>query len=66
MEEGGSFFGLGFADGALGVEDFGGDAFCGEEFPGVFLGEVAGFLDGALLRRQRPALDQQQRQGAAL
>jgi hypothetical protein len=27
MEEGGSFFGLGFADGALGVEDFGGDAF---------------------------------------
>jgi hypothetical protein len=56
VEEGGSFFGLGFADGALGVEDFGGDAFCGEEFPGVFLGWVAGVLDGALLLRQVPAL----------
>jgi hypothetical protein len=43
VEEGGSFFGLGFAGGALGVEDFGGDAFCGEEFPGVSLGEVASF-----------------------
>jgi hypothetical protein len=43
VEEGGSFFGLGFADGALGVEDFGGDAFCGEEFPEVFLGEAASF-----------------------
>ena len=32
MEEGGQFFGLGFADGALGVEDFGGEAFGGKSF----------------------------------
>jgi hypothetical protein len=41
---------LGFADGALGVEDFGGDAFGAEEFPEVFLGWVAGFRTESLMK----------------
>jgi hypothetical protein len=43
VEEGGEFFGLGFADGALAVEDLGGDSFRSEKLPEVFLCQVACF-----------------------
>ena len=43
VEEIGEFAGLGFADGAFAVEDFGGDALGAEDFPEIFLGEVASF-----------------------
>jgi len=43
VEEGGELLGVGFADRALAVKDLGGNSFGAEDFPKVFLREVAGF-----------------------